>query len=462
MDRTLVHEGDTDTMKTLDTLFATTTHASELDVRNVVAVVAVDRTWATAALVHADPLGNLYPFQWGTAFVADSSDASPHALIADAVERAWSNMAAKGAPRYARCLLCTPPDLTKGREAVGRIRVESRRDPGAAPRVTPADLADLRETVCTQNVSGSFTAMDLVPHAYADDTGHRVPDPLNLVTGSIELRAHVVMTETAALTATLDALRRMRVRVHNLVSPFRAAVTHIPTGAREREAMVIELADRDVLAASVKNGLLTGTAGAETGTRDIVRAAARHLGTRAEHLADWLEEHDALAVHGNDTTPLVCDPPPGKPAPMTLGELRRLLAEAATPTARTVIESLRRSVARPNGPSASWVVSDDRFAGPALAAALSACTGTTVEAIHPGGIHAADRVHAPGLARIAGCVRGWRAADQTALPVLEEYYRNRQAARPTRRANRRSAMRTVARATQSLGDLVRAVQALLF
>lgn len=442
---------------------------AELSTSNTCAVIMVDRRWATAALVHTDPLGSLYPFQWGTAVTAEAAGGSTPALMSDVVTRAWRDMASKAPVMYDRCLVCVAPSLTKSRDAVSRIAIEPIRDATSpVPRVTAEHLSILKDTICTQNVSGSSTVTEIVVHGYRDNSGHELPDPLNAVTTSLEMRAHLVMTDQTVLTAIMDAMRRMRVRVHAAVSPCAAAVANAPMKGSANAFVSIEVSESDIVGALVCEGRIVRTMHVDMGSADVVRAAARRVGTQSRTLAEWIRNHQDLMMHGADETPLETARPPGHPPPATLKELNEAGAEATDRVAGAVRDAIRRAMP----PATTWpvvVTGDDRFACRAIALTLRDKTGLNASLHTPDRIHGLDMVSAPGITRMAGTVRYWKNNETATNAALDAYYeRHSPAITQTFRRARREANNwcrvqgTRWRNANPVRRIVRTLQSLLF
>jgi hypothetical protein len=382
----------------------------------------MDRRWATAAIVHKDPLGSLYPFQYGTAMTAEAAGGTAHALMSDAVSRAWRDMAAKGPVRYDKCLLCVAPSLTRSRDAASRMAIEPATDsPTATPRVTPQHIAALKAAICTQNVSASSTVAELVVTGYRDDGGHELPDPVGAITTSLELRAHLVMTDQAVTVAAMDALRRLRVRVHAVVSPCAAAAANAGAPAATGDAVAIEVSDDDICGTIVRGGRIARTFLLAEGANDVARSAAKQLGTLSRTLSEWLANHHDLMVHGSDDTPLAAARPPGHPPPATLGDLQESAAEAT----RRIAVSLRDSIGRAMPCATGWpviVTCEDRFACRAIVPALRKHGGLDAMMRVPDRIHGQELVTAPGLVRTVGALRYWCTHDTSATLMLDTYY----------------------------------------
>ena len=394
---------------------------AELRTSNTYAVVLMDRRWATAAIVHKDPLGSLYPFQHGTAMTAEAAGGTTHALMADAVSRAWRDMAAKGPVRYDKCILCVAPSLTKSRDAASRIAIEPARDSASsAPRVTPGHVAALKAAICTQNVSASSTVTELVAMGYRDDGGHELPDPVGAVTTSLELRAHLVMTDQAVTVAAMDALRRMRVRVHAVVSPCAAAAANAGAAAAG-DAVSIEVSEDDITGTIIRGGRIARTFVLSEGANDLTRAAAKQLGTLSRTLSEWLAGHHDLLVHGRADTPLASAHPPGHPPPATLDDLQESAGEAA----RKIAVSIRDAIGRAMPSATGWpvlVTGDDRFACRTITPALRKHGGLDAMMRVPDRIHGEEFIAAPGLTRTVGALRYWSTSDTSATIMLEAYY----------------------------------------
>lgn len=409
-------------MRLEDSASGSSSPAAELRTSNTFAVVLVDRKWASAALVHMDPLGSLYPFQWGTAITAETAGGSPQALIADAVTRAWRDMAFKAPARYSHCLLCMAPSMTRSRDASSRITIEPPKETAsAAPRVTREHLAALKDAMCTQNVSASSAVTELVVRGYRDDGGREVPDPVGAITASLEMRAHLVMTDQTVLVAVLDALRRMRVRVNAVVSPCAASVANARSRVATDEAVSVEVTEDEIVGAIVSGGRIVRTLRLETGASEVVRAAAKRLGTLSRTVSEWISSHHDLMMHGVDDTPIAAANPPGHPPPATLGQLRESAAEAT----RDIAVSLRDAIGQAMPVATGWPVlvsGDDRFACRAITPALRMHGGLDALMCVPDRIHGQDMVTAPGLTRMVGALRYWSSHDTSATSMLDAYY----------------------------------------
>lgn len=446
------------------------TCVTELSTRNTCAVVLLDRRWATTVLVHRDPLGSLYPFQWGTAMTADAGGGSPPALLADAVNRAWRDMASKAPVRYDRCLICVSPSMTRSRDAVSRIPITPLpEDRTAVPRVTARHVAMLREAICTQNVSASSTVTEIVVQSYRDGEGHELPDPLTTITSSLEMRAHLVMTDQPVLTAVMDALRALRVRVHATVSPCAASTsTRLPQAAGGR-FVSLEVSESDIAGAVVSDGRIVRTIHVDAGSNDVLKAAARRLGTHARTIGEWLQNHADLLVHGEDGISLSAACPPGHPPPATLGEMQEAANEATDRISIAVREAIRRAM-----PAAgTWPVvlsGDNRYACRALTAAMRKSASLDASSAQPDRIHGIELVSVvPGTARMAGTVRYWNVTSADGNAYLDAYYeRHAPAVTQTLRRVRRNAGAWCGRqgARWSAGNPIRRIvhtlQSLLF
>jgi hypothetical protein len=282
-------------------------------------------------------------------------------------------------------------------------------------------LSALRETICTQNVSGSSAVTEIIAHGFHDDCGHDLPNPLNTVTSSLEMHAHLIMTDQAVLTAIMDALRGMRVRVHGVVSPCAAAAANASPDGGAGPVVALEVSESDITGSLVYNGRIVRTLHLDMGSADVVRAAARRLGTQSRTLTEWIQNHQDLMVHGADETPLEAANPPGHPPPATLKELFSAGAEATKRIADSVQEAIRRAAPA----AASWpvvVTGDDRFVCRAVAPALRDHAGIDSSLRSPVRIHGLDMLSAPGTTRIAGTVRYWKTHDTSATTALDAYY----------------------------------------
>lgn len=409
-------------MRLEDSVSGRVSPVAELKTSNTFAVVLVDRKWASAALIHMDPLGSLYPFQCGTAVTAETAGGSPPALAADAVTRAWRDMASKAPVRYSNCVLCMAPSMTRSRDASSRIAIEPPKESAsAAPRVTREHLAALKEAMCTQNVSASSAVTELVVRGYRDDGGREVPDPVGAITASLEMRAHIVMTDHAILIAAMDALRRMRVRVRAVVSPCAASVANARSKVATGDVVSVEVTEDEIVGAVVSGGRIVRTLRVEAGATEVVRAAAKRLGTLSRTVSDWVSAHQDLMAHGVDETPIEAAHPPGHPPPATLGQLRESAAEAT----KAIAVSLRDVIGRAMPVATGWPVlvsGDDRFACRAITPALRMHGGLDALMCLPDRVHGQDMIAVPGVTRMVGALRYWSSHDTSATSLLDAYY----------------------------------------